>query len=161
MHLDRYLHSLHDALTASARTAGPDVQEAAERLAQSMESALRLTLMEFAADFAAEVTLKLDGDTVDVRLRTDGPEVVVTSPDMGPPSPPEPPAPPPPPEDSEVSRISLRLPESLKNQVEQAATAEGLSINAWLVRAVRSEEHTSELQSRGHLVCRLLLEKKK
>src|SRR6266702_8001384 len=28
-------------------------------------------------------------------------------------------------------------------------------------RRARSEEHTSELQSRGHLVCRLLLEKKK
>src|SRR5690625_5872114 len=28
-------------------------------------------------------------------------------------------------------------------------------------RRPRSEEHTSELQSRGHLVCRLLLEKKK
>src|SRR5439155_3233983 len=28
-------------------------------------------------------------------------------------------------------------------------------------RTTRSEEHTSELQSRGHLVCRLLLEKKK
>src|SRR5207253_6951967 len=28
-------------------------------------------------------------------------------------------------------------------------------------KSVRSEEHTSELQSRGHLVCRLLLEKKK
>src|SRR5690625_5623783 len=28
-------------------------------------------------------------------------------------------------------------------------------------REERSEEHTSELQSRGHLVCRLLLEKKK
>src|SRR5437870_13379531 len=28
-------------------------------------------------------------------------------------------------------------------------------------RSKRSEEHTSELQSRGHLVCRLLLEKKK
>src|SRR5437870_13764335 len=28
-------------------------------------------------------------------------------------------------------------------------------------RDLRSEEHTSELQSRGHLVCRLLLEKKK
>src|SRR5690625_6049873 len=27
--------------------------------------------------------------------------------------------------------------------------------------STRSEEHTSELQSRGHLVCRLLLEKKK
>src|SRR5439155_4320263 len=31
--------------------------------------------------------------------------------------------------------------------------------NEW--RWIRSEEHTSELQSRGHLVCRLLLEKKK
>src|SRR5437870_10479125 len=33
----------------------------------------------------------------------------------------------------------------------------------WLIASLRrrSEEHTSELQSRGHLVCRLLLEKKK
>src|SRR5690625_7016317 len=30
-----------------------------------------------------------------------------------------------------------------------------------VVKVRRSEEHTSELQSRGHLVCRLLLEKKK
>src|SRR5690625_5766024 len=29
------------------------------------------------------------------------------------------------------------------------------------IRRLRSEEHTSELQSRGHLVCRLLLAKKK
>src|SRR5690554_7513632 len=34
-------------------------------------------------------------------------------------------------------------------------------IEAWLTLAERSEEHTSELQSRPHLVCRLLLEKKK
>src|SRR5690625_6951290 len=32
---------------------------------------------------------------------------------------------------------------------------------ATVFEAERSEEHTSELQSRGHLVCRLLLEKKK
>src|SRR5690625_6062132 len=31
----------------------------------------------------------------------------------------------------------------------------------YLPKLARSEEHTSELQSRGHLVCRLLLEKKK
>src|SRR5439155_25914080 len=30
-----------------------------------------------------------------------------------------------------------------------------------IMKPTRSEEHTSELQSRGHLVCRLLLEKKK
>src|SRR5439155_2267551 len=34
------------------------------------------------------------------------------------------------------------------------------SIRASSPRLLRSEEHTSELQSRGHLVCRLLLEKK-
>src|SRR3989442_11334111 len=34
-------------------------------------------------------------------------------------------------------------------------------VGAGLGARVRSEEHTSELQSRPHLVCRLLLEKKK
>src|SRR5690625_6567397 len=34
-------------------------------------------------------------------------------------------------------------------------------IRQMLYHYSRSEEHTSELQSRGHLVCRLLLEKKK
>src|SRR5439155_11552334 len=34
------------------------------------------------------------------------------------------------------------------------------NMGRYLPEAVRSEEHTSELQSRGHLVCRLLLEKK-
>src|SRR5437899_9994984 len=39
----------------------------------------------------------------------------------------------------------------------QAARASG----GWPFHAFRSEEHTSELQSLRHLVCRLLLEKKK
>src|SRR5690625_7123768 len=39
---------------------------------------------------------------------------------------------------------------------------EGLDRKVWEAEITeRSEEHTSELQSRGHLVCRLLLEKKK
>src|SRR5690606_41092302 len=37
----------------------------------------------------------------------------------------------------------------------------GTSIRAFYHRHLRSEEHTSELQSRENLVCRLLLEKKK
>src|SRR3989442_12053557 len=36
----------------------------------------------------------------------------------------------------------------------------GGALVVWSVIAVRSEEHTSELQSRPHIVCRLLLEKK-
>src|SRR5918997_75272 len=39
-------------------------------------------------------------------------------------------------DDAAVSRINLRLPENLKGRVEQAAGREGLSVNAWLVRAV-------------------------
>src|SRR2546429_5675175 len=43
-------------------------------------------------------------------------------------------------------------PAAVRRSVEQTARAP---------RSTRSEEHTSELQSRLHLVCRLLLEKKK
>ena len=35
-----------------------------------------------------------------------------------------------------MARINLRLPDQLKSHVEQNADREGLSINAWLVRAV-------------------------
>src|SRR5690625_6470465 len=45
---------------------------------------------------------------------------------------------------------------SLGNSVVVAVIVVGLSL-----MLSRSEEHTSELQSRGHLVCRLLLEKNK
>src|SRR5437870_10838973 len=45
------------------------------------------------------------------------------------------------------------IPQKLADKLGRVAEA------AW--RVMRSEEHTSELQSRGHLVCRLLLEKKK
>src|SRR5207253_9941756 len=42
-----------------------------------------------------------------------------------------------------------------------AAPAPAVAGNHHLLSGKRSEEHTSELQSRGHLVCRLQLEKKK
>jgi uncharacterized protein (DUF1778 family) len=34
-----------------------------------------------------------------------------------------------------MSRINLRMPDHLKARIEQAAASEGLSVNAWLVRA--------------------------
>jgi hypothetical protein len=34
-----------------------------------------------------------------------------------------------------MSRINLRMPDRLKARIEQAAANEGLSVNAWLVRA--------------------------
>src|SRR5690625_6616309 len=55
--------------------------------------------------------------------------------------------------------LTIELTSESGNQVEYTwqPTAEETGTGS----GVRSEEHTSELQSRGHLVCRLLLEKKK
>jgi predicted HicB family RNase H-like nuclease len=39
-------------------------------------------------------------------------------------------------DDGMTARITLRLPESLKASVETAAAAEGISVNAWLIRAL-------------------------
>src|SRR5207253_9473086 len=44
--------------------------------------------------------------------------------------------------------------------LNQSAGNQTFKLKNWQYYS-RSEEHTSELQSRGHLVCRLLLEKKK
>src|SRR5207253_9080408 len=52
--------------------------------------------------------------------------------------------------------------ESLREKpLTSSTTGIGLSFTTTSGAFRRSEEHTSELQSRGHLVCRLLLEKKK
>lgn len=47
-------------------------------------------------------------------------------------------APPVPPDADEggTSRITLRIPEHLKPRIDEAASGAGLSVNAWLVRAV-------------------------
>src|SRR5712671_7785199 len=44
---------------------------------------------------------------------------------------------------------------------ESATRSPPCGLESWIARGPRSEEHTSELQSPDHLVCRLLLEKKK
>lgn len=38
--------------------------------------------------------------------------------------------------DGTTSRVTLRLPEQLKARIEEAAARDGLSVNAWLVRAL-------------------------
>src|SRR3989442_9516850 len=55
----------------------------------------------------------------------------------------------------------LRLRQVLLNLVSNALKYTPPSSKIAITAEYRSEEHTSELQSRPHLVCRLLLEKKK
>ncbi|GAA5000989.1 toxin-antitoxin system HicB family antitoxin [Actinopolymorpha pittospori] len=139
MDLSPYVDSIRRDLTVAAEVAGPEARIAAERLTAALDAAVRLAFMDALSTAAEEVTRELAPGSVDVRLRGREPEFVVTPP----PSVPEveefeevPPPPPPPDPEQGTSRVTLRLPESLKSQAEEAAAREGVSVNTWLVRAV-------------------------
>jgi hypothetical protein len=139
MDLSPYLETLRRDLAAAAAPGGPDIARAAELLGVSLESSARLCLLEALSDATAEITTRLDSATVEVRLRGREADLVVTE------SAPQPtPAAPPPaaPEGADLARITLRLPEPLKEQIERAASAEGVSVNAWLVRAIGAAVYT-------------------
>jgi hypothetical protein len=138
MDLAPYLAALRRDLSTAAAPGGPEIARAADLLAGSLDVSARLCLLEVLADATAEITAKLDGATVEVRLRAREADLVVH---QVPPEPPVAPVPPAPGSaaaepSGDVARITLRLPDTLKDTVEQAATAEGISVNAWLVRAV-------------------------
>src|SRR5262245_59062144 len=139
MDLTPYLAALRRDLAATAAPGGDEVARAAELLTGSLDASARLCLMEALSDAAAEITTKLAGSaTVDVRLRGREADLVVT--ELA--TQPAPPAAPPPIADSgDVARITLRLPEPLKEEVERAAAAAGISVNSWLVRAVGAAVH--------------------
>jgi hypothetical protein len=138
MDLSDYVDALRGSLTTAAAAAGDQARETARLLADTMEPAVRLAVIDAMSAMAAEVTAALDGALVDIRVRGRDPEVVVV-PATAHAEAEEPPAPG---EDDDgeddgsVARISLRLPDALKVRAERAAAAEGLSLNAWLVRAV-------------------------
>lgn len=140
MELTPYLDGLRRDLAAAAAPGGPDVRQAAELLGGSLEASARLCLLEALSDAAAEITTRLDGGSVDVRLRGREAQFVVTAPT--PPAgeaPPSGPVQPPTTEATDlgdIARITLRLPEGLKEAAERAAAAEAISVNAWLVRAI-------------------------
>ncbi|MFC7479454.1 toxin-antitoxin system HicB family antitoxin [Luedemannella flava] len=142
MDLTTYLEGLRRDLNAAAAPGGPDVARAADLITGALDAPARLVLLEALTDAAAEITTRLDGPSVEVRLRGRDAQFVVTRPAATPP-PTAPPADAPtdaptaPEGDAgDVARITLRIPEQLKTAVERAAATEGVSVNAWLVRAI-------------------------
>jgi hypothetical protein len=144
MNLEPYEDKLREQLATAASAGGEEALLLAQRLTAALESAVRLTLLDALSAAAAEITSELAPGSVELRLRGGEPEFVVTVP----------------PAETEseqadsrqptaslatsgaaageggTARINLRLPDQLKSQVEESADREGLSINAWLVRAV-------------------------
>ena len=165
MHLYPYVDSLRHHLAVAAEAGGEDTRVLAERLTAALESATRLVLLEALSAAADEITRELAPGTVEVRLRGQDPSFVVTPapgdemfddlssgfdpgavtvvPSGGSA------------EDAEggTARLNLRLPDSLKTRIEEAARSEGLSLNAWLVRvaaaAVELDSHRHQSQTRG------------
>jgi hypothetical protein len=130
MDLSKYVEALRADVTAAAAVGGPDVARAAELVADALDASMRLVILDILTDTANDLTAALDGPSVEVRMRGREPELVVSGPA------PEPVPAAVPADDEGTARLTLRLPETLKGRAEQAAAAEGISVNNWLVRAV-------------------------
>ena len=133
MELTPYLEGLQRDLASAAAVGGPDVQRAADLLGTAIEASGRLFLLEALSDAAAEITSKLGSSTVEVRLRGREAQFVVSEVAAPAAATATPTAP-----EGDITRITLRLPEGLKDAVEAAAAALSVSVNAWLVRAITS-----------------------
>ncbi|MGK5638482.1 hypothetical protein ACSNOK_09240 [Streptomyces sp. URMC 126] len=164
MDLTPYVDALRRELAVAANAGGDEARALAERLTAPLESATRLTLLNALSTAMEEVTRDLAPGSVDVRLRGLDPEFVVTSPpgqglhpedvppDAAPGGAPGGTSPSSPAQrDSDeggTARVNLRLPAHLKARAEEAAGREGLSVNAWLVRAVAAALETGERAGR-------------
>lgn len=134
MDLQPYVDAVRYELTVAARAGGDEAAELADRLTAPLESALRLALLDALSGAAAEITRQLAPRSVDVRLRGRDPEFTASgalhetaeessaADPIGA-------------DDGGTWRVTLRLPESLRPTVESAARRDGISLNAWLVRA--------------------------
>lgn len=149
MDLTPFIEGLRRDLSATVAAAGPEVARAGDLLAGSLDASARLTLLEALSEAAAEITAALHDVEVDVRLRGRDADMVVTVAEH--PEPATPPSAEPTPEaEGETARITLRLPEQLKAQVEQVAAASGVSVNAWLVRAISAALRMPPPMPPGH-----------
>jgi HicB family len=158
MELTPYVETLRHELSVAAEAAGEDARALAERLTAAIDSSTRLVLLEALSAAADEMTRELAPGSVEVRLRGRDPSFVVTPPpteesfdnmtDVPPADTTAPSGDPGIGIDAQggTARINLRLPESLKQRAEEAAGQEGLSVNAWLVRAVASVLESADRQ---------------
>ncbi|MBN9620672.1 MAG: toxin-antitoxin system HicB family antitoxin, partial [Actinobacteria bacterium] len=142
MQLDHHIAQVHTQLGAAAALGDDRTREIAEALATAATPAVRLALLNAVSEAADEITAALldhpGSPTVNARL--DGTELAV---DVTVTPPPEAPAEPRRDEGDPSARISLRLSEALKAEIDAAADRDGISVNTWLVRAASAALRTS------------------
>jgi hypothetical protein len=133
MQLNDYVQQVRDQLHAAAALGDERVREVADALAAAASPAVRLAIMAALAEAADEITAALlntpSAPTIAMRLDADEIRVDVTS------EPAEPPAIARNDDGDASARISMRLSDALKSDIDIAATKAGVSVNTWLVRA--------------------------
>ena len=139
MNLEPYVEDVRRHLLLAAEAGGDEARAVAERLVAPLEAALLLNFQHVLSAAAEEITVELAPGSVELRLRGRDPEFVVALPPAETAAPeqlaPAVPAVMPEDDDGAVWRINVRTPDRLKSPVERAARQEGLSVNAWFVRA--------------------------
>ncbi len=138
MELSPYVEGLRRELSSLTRFASDDVVQVAGHLAEALDSPVRLTLLDVLSAAAAEITHRLDDVVIDVRLSAGEPEFVVTAVPPSHAGQPAGPAHDTAADDAGTARVTLRLSEALKTRIEAQATAQGISVNAWLAHAAIS-----------------------
>lgn len=135
MQLQSYVEQVQSHLAAAAALGDETTRQTASALATAAEPAVRLAILSAASAAADEITAALldaPGSPA-VSVRMDGEELRV---DVRTAEVPDAPTPAAAPEEADASaRISLRLSEALKAEIEVAARAATVSVNTWLVRA--------------------------
>ena len=142
MELEHYVSDLQRQLVDAAENGAEDTRAVAERLAAGLDAAARLVLLDVLSAAVGEITRDLAPGSVDMRLRGREIVFVVTAPDTD-----ERPAATVDLDDASTSRTTLRLPDAVKARVDEAAAADGLSVNTWLVRAIAAALHPKERRS--------------
>jgi predicted HicB family RNase H-like nuclease len=127
--LEPHIEALQAELASLASLGDENVAAAAERLSQALGNTLGLRLLSVISEAALEVSSQLPAGQVEVRLAGQEPSLVYVEAEGAPPAPPSA-------EDGLTARITLRLPDSLKVSLEAAAGLEGVSVNAWIIRAL-------------------------
>lgn len=128
MQLEPHVEALRAELASLGSLGDEHLAAAAERLSQALGSTLGLRLLEILSEAALEVSSQLPAGHIEVRLAGQGPSLVYIEQEEAAAAPAA--------EDSLTARISLRLPDSLKASVEEAASREGVSVNTWIVKAL-------------------------
>jgi len=130
MQMAHHIHAIQEDLAAAAALAADEpTADAGRRLSQALGSSLHLHLLDVVSEAAAALSASVPG-RIEVRLSGRDPELVYVE-EEAEPAPAAAPG-----DDSLSARITLRLPDSLKIQIELAATGEGVSTNSWIVRTL-------------------------